>query len=123
MASADIQEITKSMIEKGLQFQALDEMLISFYDHIIKVVEMEKQECWKSMKEPWARLKGDEGMLFRLLKEGPAKDIKPAMVSKVIEGLAIESSGEMEKLKSEVIEVGKRMMETVEKSLQELRWL
>ena len=78
-------------------------MLINYYDRIIKFVEMEKQECWKSMKEPWARLKGDERMLFRLLKKGPAKDIKPEMVSKVIEGLATESSGEVEKLRSEVI--------------------
>ena len=57
----------------------------------------------QSMKEPWTRLKGDERILFRLIKEGPAKDIKPAMVSKVIEGLAIESSREIEKFKNEVI--------------------
>ena len=98
-------------------------MLINYYDRIIKFVEMEKQECMQSMKEPWTRLKGDERMLFRLIKEGPAKDIKPAMVSKVIDGLAIESSREMEMLKSEVIEVGNRVVQTVQKYILEIRKL
>ena len=107
MMSSDVQDIIESMIEKGLQYRVLDEQLISCYDRIIKLVEMEKQECIKLMKEPWMRLKGEEGMLFRLIKEGPAKSIKPAMVSKVIEGLAVESSGEIEKFKGEAVKIGK----------------
>lgn len=30
------------------------------------------------------RLKGDEGLLFKLIKEGSGKDIKPGIINKVI---------------------------------------
>ena len=45
---------------------------------------MEKQEYMKLIKEPWMRLKGDEGLLFKLIKEGSGKDIKPGIINKVI---------------------------------------
>ena len=52
---------------------------------------------------------GEEGRLYRLLKEGPAREIMPSMVHRVIEGLAEEGNADVEKLKSEAKELGNRV--------------
>ena len=49
------------------------------------------------------RLMGDEGKLFKLLKEGPSREMKPAMIYRVMKRLTAQSNEDTEKLKSEVI--------------------
>ena len=65
------------------------------YEQIIKMLEAEKEEYKKSIREPGLRLKGEEERLFRLLKEGPAKSVKPAMIHEVTERLAGDSTGDL----------------------------
>ena len=116
MASS-AEEVVQLLMENGSQYSIVDEQVIKCYDQILKLVEIEKQEFTKLMKEPGMRLKGDEGKLFRLLKEGPTREIKPAMVHKVIERLTENTNSDVEKLKSEAKEEGQRVIETVVKGL------
>ena len=60
-----------------------------------KLVEVEKQEYVKMINDPGMRLKGEERELYKLLKSGPVKDVKPAMVKKVVDGFAEGSNEEI----------------------------
>lgn len=55
------------------------------------------------------RLKGVEGKLYWLLKEGPGSDIMPMTVFNVIEGLTDKGNDEMEKYRKEAAELGRRV--------------
>ena len=124
MMDIDAGKVVQKMVQKGLKYSTVDEEVIKCYDQMTKLVEMEKQEYIKIIKEPGTRLMGEERRLYRLLKEGPAKEIMPAMVHGVVEGLAQKKeNADVEKLRSEVVEMERRVVQDVEKSLQELREL
>lgn len=114
----DSDEVIHMLTLKGLDYSSVGEEIIKCYDQILKLVEVEKQEQLKLVREPEVKLKGEEGRLYRLLKEGPIKKVKPEMVKRVMEELAEDG---VEKLRNEVVEIGKRVLQAVEKSLQELR--
>ena len=97
--------------------------MIKCYDQIIKMVEIEKLEFMERRSSSEIRLKGDEGRLFKLLKEGPSREMKPAMIYQVMKGLTNQSNEYTDKLKSEATEIAKRVIDTVGKSLLEMKRL
>ena len=123
MLVTDASKLVQKMVQKGIKYSTVDEEVIKCFDQMAKLVEMGRQEYVEMIKDPGTRLRGEEGRLYRLLKGGPARDVMPAMVNRVIEGLAQKGNADVEKQRSEVVEMGKRVMEAVEKSLQELRKL
>lgn len=55
-----VDELVQMLLEKGTQCSVIDDEVMKFYEQIIKMLETEKGEYKKSIKEPGLRLKGGE---------------------------------------------------------------
>ena len=55
-----VDELVQMLMEKRTQYSMIDDEVIKCYDQIIKMLETDKEEYKKSIKEPGLRLKGEE---------------------------------------------------------------
>ena len=87
------------------------------------MAEIQKLDLMKMIEEPGLSLREGPGQLYRLLKEGPAKDVISKMVFRVIGSLDNRSNEEMEQLIDEVARIGNKIIRRVEDSFGEMRRL
>ena len=64
----EVEEFIRKMIEKGNQYQPIDERIIECHNHLIKSVEKSKQQYISLIGETGMRLGGDKRRLLSLLK-------------------------------------------------------
>ena len=102
-----MKDVVELLMGRGIQHEAINEAVINCYNQVMKLVEIEKQEYMKLIKEPGVNVKGEETRLYRLLKEGPARDVKPVMIHQVIGGSEGESNLKIEKAKGGLFNLGR----------------
>ena len=125
MAYCEVEDIVTMLMVNAKQYQSeLDQMVLGSLNKILKDVENLKAEYLWMDGNLERRLKGDKMKLIDLLSRGPAKELKPSFVAKILDefGQETENSEEMEEIKK-TKEVLERLSKESLKGLEEIRKL
>lgn len=123
MMTSEVEDVVQMLITEGKRYEESIKKAVSICEDISKMMEIKKLDFMKMVEEPGLSLRGVQGRLYRLLKEGQAKEVMPEMVFGVIEDLTNQSNEEMERLKAEVARMGDQVTQTIEDSFGEMRKL
>ena len=121
--TSEVEDVVQMLITEGKRYEESIKKAVSICEDISKMMEIKKLDFMKMVEEPGLSLRGVQGRLYRLLKEGQAKEVMPEMVFGVIEDLTNQSNEEMERLKAEVARMGDQVTQTIEDSFGEMRKL